>query len=152
MFVMSTGLPLFECVIDMEPASKSNSRRLVHFHGRSHVIKSAKALGFERYVRKNIRPISPLIQGDVAIVIQIFYRTRRPDLDESLILDTLQGVAYTNDRQVKRKLILWGLDPDRPRAHVWIYPVPEGDGAGGKGRGKGKRKGASGGGPVAGQR
>ena len=140
MFVMSTGLPLFECVIEMEPASKSNSRRLVHFHGRSHVIKSAKALGFERYVRKNITPITPLIQGDVGVVIQIFYKTRRPDLDESLILDTLQGVAYENDRQVKRKLILWGLDPERPRAHVWVYAAPQGLVPSGKGRGKGKRK------------
>lgn len=142
MFVMPDGKPLFECVIESEPASKANSRRLVHFRGRSHVIKSAKALGFEKFVKQHITPCVPLLQGDLSIIIQIFYQTRRPDLDESLILDTLQGVAYENDRQIKRKLIIWGLDPDRPRAHVWIYPVPEGDGSGSEGRGQGKRKGS----------
>ena len=140
MFVMPDGKPLFECVIESEPASKANSRRLVHVRGRSHVIKSAKALGFEKYVRQNIRPIDPLLQGDLAIVMKIFYQTRRPDLDESLILDVLQGIAYENDRQIKLKHIIWGLDPERPRAHVWIYPVPGGCEAGDQGRGKGKRK------------
>jgi Holliday junction resolvase RusA-like endonuclease len=131
MFVMPGGKPLFECVIESEPASKSNSRRLVYFAGRSRVIKSAKALGFERHIRQHIKPIDPLLQGDLLIVMQIFYQTRRPDLDESLILDALQGIAYTNDRQIKQKLIFWGLDKVRPRAHVRIYPVvPESGGAG----------------------
>lgn len=140
MFVMPDGNVLFECVIEAEPASKSNSRRLVHFHGRSHVIKSAKAIGFEKFVRQHIKPRATLLQGDLGIIVQIFYQTRRPDLDESLILDVLQGVAYENDRQIKRKLVIWGLDPDRPRAHVWIYAVPESDGASREGRGARKRK------------
>ena len=96
-----------------------------------------------RFVRKNIRPVDPLIQGDLFIVIQIFYQTRRPDLDESLILDALQGIAYENDRQIKGKLIIWGLDKQCPRAHVWVYPVPESSGTGSEGRdqGDGRRKG-----------
>lgn len=142
MFVMPDGNVLFECVIEAEPASKSNSRRLVHFHGRSHVIKSAKAIGFERFVKQTIKPRVPLLQGDLGIIVQIFYQTRRPDLDESLILDVLQGVAYENDRQIKRKFVIWGLDPKRPRAHIWIYAVPESDGTGGERRGARKRKGS----------
>lgn len=151
MFVMPEGNPSFECVIESEPASKSNSRRLVHFRGRSHVIKSAKALGFEKFVKGNITPIVPLLQGDLIIVIEIFYQTRRPDLDESLILDVLQGIAYENDRQIKRKHIIWGLDPSRPRAHVRIYPVPESGGTGDQGCDPGKRKGKGRSRKVAGQ-
>ena len=151
MFVIPGGNVLFECVIESEPASKSNSRRLVHFRGRSHVIKSAKALGFEKFVKQHVTPMDPLLQGDLGVIMQIFYQTRRPDLDESLILDTLQGVAYENDRQIKRKFILWGLDPERPRAHVWIYSVPEGDCAGNQGRRAGKRKGSGRSHKVAGQ-
>ena len=48
----------------------------------------------------------------------IYYASRRPDLDESLIMDLLQDVAYKNDRQVKAKIILHGLDKDNPRAEI----------------------------------
>jgi len=54
----------------------------------------------------------------------IYYASRRPDLDESLILDLLQGLVYLNDRQVKERHVFWGLDPDRPRAEMIIEQIP----------------------------
>jgi Holliday junction resolvase RusA-like endonuclease len=54
----------------------------------------------------------------------IHYASRRPDLDESLILDLLQGVAYVNDRQVKEKHIYWGLDKENPRAEIIVDVLP----------------------------
>jgi Holliday junction resolvase RusA-like endonuclease len=57
---------------------------------------------------------------DVKVTMMIFYASRRPDLDESLILDLLQDVAYVNDRQVKEKHIYWGLDEENPRAEIII--------------------------------
>lgn len=129
-------VPLFECVIEREPASKANSRRLVRFHGISRLIKSSKALSFAQFVKATVSPASPLLTGDLAIFIKIYYATRRPDLDESLILDVLQGVAYENDRQIKEKHIVWGLDKNNPRAIIKIYPLQACDPAGHKGRRK----------------
>ncbi len=59
-----------------------------------------------------------MLQGDLQAEIKIYYATRRPDLDESVILDCMQDKIYKNDRQVKRKVIEWGLDRENPRAEV----------------------------------
>jgi Holliday junction resolvase RusA-like endonuclease len=54
---------------------------------------------------------------------KIHYASRRPDLDESLLMDLLQGVAYHNDRQIKAKVITWGLDKLNPRVEVSVYGI-----------------------------
>ena len=54
----------------------------------------------------------------------IYYASRRPDLDESLILDLLQGLVYLNDRQVKERHVFWGLDKDKPRVEMIIEQIP----------------------------
>jgi len=111
---------LFEAIILGETASKANSRRLVRFGKRLASIKSDKARAYEKAFSEQAVPINPLIAGDVLLYCHIFYASRRPDLDESLIMDCLQGVAYTNDRQVKAKLILHGLDKVQPRTVIKI--------------------------------
>jgi Holliday junction resolvase RusA-like endonuclease len=60
------------------------------------------------------------MSGDVRVTMKIYYASRRPDLDESLILDLLQDVVYINDRQVKEKHIYWGLDKENPRTEMLI--------------------------------
>ena len=90
-----------------EPASKSNSRRLVTFGGKPRFIKSQKAL-------------DDLLTEDVSVTMTIYYATRRPDLDESVVLDAMQGFIYKNDRQVKEKHIYWGLDKEKPRIEIKI--------------------------------
>jgi Holliday junction resolvase RusA-like endonuclease len=54
------------------------------------------------------------------VTMKIYYHSRRPDLDESLILDLMQGIVYENDRQVKEKHITWGLDKEAPRAEICV--------------------------------
>lgn len=103
-----------------EPASKANSRRVVRIGSLSRVIKSHKALTYTEMFRKQAVPISPLMQGDIRMTIHIWYASRRPDLDESLILDLLQGVAYVNDRQVKERHAYWHLDKESPRAEILL--------------------------------
>jgi Holliday junction resolvase RusA-like endonuclease len=50
---------------------------------------------------------------------RIFYASRRPDLDESLIMDALQAaLVIGNDRQIKAKVVLWGLDRKNPRSEI----------------------------------
>ena len=116
------GITLF---IKGEPASKANSRRVVKFGSMSRLIKSQKALDYSEYFRQQITPITPLMSGDIKMHITIYYASRRPDLDESLILDLLQGLVYVNDRQVKERHTYWGLDPENPRTEIIIEQLPK---------------------------
>lgn len=83
-------------------------------------IKSSKALAYASAFKQQV-PRCELLGGDVIVELTIYYASRRPDLDESLILDLLQGVTYENDRQVKEKHIYWmGVDKDNPRCEIEI--------------------------------
>lgn len=109
-----------EFVIEGEPASKANSRRMVLRGKHPRFIKSQKALDYCKLFGKQCPQLDELFTEDVAVIIKIFYGSRRPDLDESVILDEMQGKIYLNDRQVKRKTIQWGLDRERPRSYIRI--------------------------------
>lgn len=90
----------------------------------SRLIKSHKALTYTELFNSQVDRQSALpLEGDVAMEIHIYYASRRPDLDESLILDLLQGVAYTNDRQVKQRHAYWHLDPQNPRALIRVWGI-----------------------------
>jgi Holliday junction resolvase RusA-like endonuclease len=103
-----------------EPASKANSRRVVRYNNLSRVIKSQKALAYSDQFRQQCVPLDPLMDGDLVMTIHIWYGSRRPDLDDSLILDLMQGVIYKNDRQVKERHLYWHLDKDNPRSYITI--------------------------------
>lgn len=109
-----------EFVVHGEPASKANSRRFVQIKGKPRFIKANKALNYEQAFRFQCPMLDPPITDDVRVDIKIFYATRRPDLDESLILDGMQDRIYKNDRQVKEKHIFWGLDKENPRAEIKV--------------------------------
>tara|TARA_R100001460_G_scaffold152_5_gene654 strand:- start:8171 stop:8566 length:396 start_codon:yes stop_codon:yes gene_type:complete len=109
--------------IEGEPASKSNSRKIVSFGKRMGVIKSEKARNYEKLFANQCPTLENLIETDVKVELIIHYASRRPDLDESVILDCMQGKIYVNDRQVKQKHIYWGLDRERPRTHVRVSPM-----------------------------
>tara|TARA_R100000544_G_scaffold35100_1_gene22259 strand:+ start:506 stop:913 length:408 start_codon:yes stop_codon:yes gene_type:complete len=106
-----------------EPASKANSRQLVTIRGRPAFIKSKKAREYVKIFNSQCPKLSELITDDVCVRIKIFYATRRPDLDESVILDCMQGNIYANDRQVKQKLISHGLDRENPRSEICVMPT-----------------------------
>jgi Holliday junction resolvase RusA-like endonuclease len=116
-----------ELIVYGEPASKANSRRLVRkrFGNRSRMIsiKSEKALAYEKAFASQCLRFDPLIEGDILLYCRIFYASRRPDLDESLIMDGLQGLIIKNDRQIKGKIIVHGLDREKPRTHVGIKKI-----------------------------
>lgn len=118
---MSTPKPV-EFVILGEPASKANSRRLVRHPstGRPMSIKSDKALQYVTAFQWQCPKLDPLLEGDLSATITIHYASRRPDLDESVILDAMQGLIYTNDRQVREKHVYWALDKESPRAEIRI--------------------------------
>jgi len=105
-----------------EPASKANQRRAVFFGNKPRFIKSQKALNYvDSFHQQAVaQKVSQCLDADVCITIHIWYASRRPDLDESLILDCLQGIAYVNDRQVKEKHIYWHLDKECPRCEIVV--------------------------------
>ena len=108
----------FEVVAKGELASKSNSRRIVRIGGRVRVVKSSKAVAIGKSFALQNPPRKTLLEGDVHLDIDIYYASRRPDLDESLLLDLLQGVLYKNDRQVRSRRVRWGIDKNNPRMEV----------------------------------
>ena len=108
-----------------EPASKSNSRKLVTIRGRPAFIKSKKARAYVKEFDAQCPVADEILECDVEARIKIYYASRRPDLDESVILDCLQGKLYKNDRQVKAKHIYWGLDRENPRAEIEIVPIEQ---------------------------
>ena len=106
-----------------EPASKANSRRLVTIKGRPAFIKSDKAIKYLKLFGEQCPNLDEEIEADVRVDMIIYYASRRPDLDESVILDAMQGKVYKNDRQVKEKHIWWGLDRENPRTVIRVQAV-----------------------------
>lgn len=105
-----------------EPASKANSRRLVMNRktGRPMFVKSQKALNYLSSLLRQIPLREPLMAGELAVTLHIYYASHRPDLDESLILDGLQDRIYENDRQVREKHVYHCIDKQNPRTEILI--------------------------------
>ena len=116
-----------------QPYSKANSRKLVYFGNRPAFIKSPEARAYENLFNAQCPKLQPIIpynknvKQDVIVYMNIFYASRRPDLDESLILDCMQGRIYENDRCVKEKHIFWGVDKSDPRAEICVIKMPPPD-------------------------
>lgn len=123
MTTMTNATKNDKIIILGEPASKSNSRRLVTIRGRPAFIKSKKAIEYVKSFDKQCPTLENLLEGDLEATITIHYATRRPDLDESVVLDCLQGKVYKNDRQVKIKHVFWALDKENPRTIIEVKPI-----------------------------
>jgi len=124
---MSNNQNVIEFEIIGEPASKANSRKLVTIKGRPAFIKSEKARKYVKSFQEQCPKLDTLVDVDVSVWIKIYYATRRPDLDESVILDAMQDLIYVNDRQVKEKHIFWGLDRENPRSEIKIQSLSKDD-------------------------
>lgn len=118
-------LPEVRLTIAGDCASKANSRRAVLIGGRPSFIKSDKARGWVASATRQFPGalVTPLWTFDIVVFMKMWYATRRPDLDESLCLDFLQGRIYENDRAVKEKHIFWGLDRENPRVEIVVRPL-----------------------------
>ena len=108
-----------------EPASKSNSRKIVRYGGVSRLIKSEKALTYSEVFLRQCPTLPVLMTHDIRMTLHIYYASRRPDLDETLILDLLQGRVYINDRQVKERHCYWHLDKENPRSEILIEEIED---------------------------
>ena len=83
---------------------------------RSRVQKAARKAGFD----------APLA-GDVSLSIDYFHRCPDRHIDcgnvEKALSDALQGIAYEDDKQVKRLCVERFPDPNRPRLEVTVAPI-----------------------------
>ena len=118
---------LIACTILGEPASKANSRRLVSMRGKPRFIKSKKALAYSEAFLLQCPVKKDLFSEDVFVAIKIYYASRRPDLDPSLILDLLQDRFYTNDRLVKGQYLEWGLSKNNPISLIVVTKLEDKD-------------------------
>lgn len=103
-----------------QPYSKSNSRRITFIKGKVRNIKSAKALAYVKQAQEQLPKLDPLLEGELSVTLHIYYASQRPDLDETLILDILQGYLYSNDRQVRERHTYHHIDRENPRAEIII--------------------------------
>lgn len=97
--------------ISGEAASKSNSRKRRMVGTRLMFVKSDKAMAFTRSAQLQLRKqygARPMLRGRLHVELEIFYATMRPDLDESIVLDAMQGIVYENDRQIVSRNCLRG--------------------------------------------
>lgn len=111
--------------IDGAPYSKANSRRLLTVRGpggkrRTKSIKSENALAFVDSFRLQCPRLSPMFEADVHVDLDIYYPDRRRDMDESLVLDAMQGLIYSNDRLVKSRRCRWNLSKTSPGIDVHV--------------------------------
>ena len=62
------------------------------------------------------------LEGDVIVRGVIYFPDRRGDLDNRLkvLLDALEGAAYTNDKQVVRIDVAKDYDKERPRVELEV--------------------------------
>jgi Holliday junction resolvase RusA-like endonuclease len=125
---MTTGRQApFRFWVDGAPFSKANQRQIVNIGGRPTSIKSAKALAYADVFRRQCPQLPDLFEGDVHVDLDIYYPDRRRDLDESLVLDLMQGLIYVNDRQVKSRRVRWGLRKEKPGIDIYIRPAESSD-------------------------
>lgn len=116
----------YDIVVMGEPASAKNQRRIVRVKGQPRIIKSKKALDYAKSFNEQLEPLDVLMEGDLALRLDVWYASRRPDLAAlDLVMDLLQDIVYANDRQVKVNCSFWNIDRENPRTRIRIKKLPE---------------------------
>lgn len=117
-----TGLVLTRISLTLygELASKANSRKLVTIGGKPRFIKSDKAREWEKIADMQIPADHRVgMTGPIRMTATIYYASRRPDLDPSLLMDVLEhSGVYANDRQIVEQHLTKKLDPLNPRVEL----------------------------------
>jgi Holliday junction resolvase RusA-like endonuclease len=121
-------------VIQGNLQSKANSRRAISIRSKttgrhqSRFIKSKAALDYQEdalwQLAPQLRGHKPF-SGDVGLRVTVYYRSKRNDLDISLLMDILEKAGIIlNDRLVREFYARKEWDKINPRLDVVIYEVP----------------------------
>lgn len=101
------------------PFPPSANRYWRNFRGR--MVKSAEARAYQLNAQLLVKR-DTLLTGALSITMHIYRPAKRGDLDNriKIILDALQGIAYTNDNQIVEIHASMGDDKLRPRVEVSV--------------------------------
>lgn len=82
--------------------------------------RTALQLGAKRAMRRR-----PLLTGHVEVRVWFVYPDNRSDIDGAIkgTLDAMNGIVWTDDRQVIRLEVEKRKDPDAPRVEIEIVEV-----------------------------
>jgi Holliday junction resolvase RusA-like endonuclease len=93
---------------------------------RGHIVVSPEGKRYKQGVklRALTEQVFPTTEP-VAITVTVFRKAARGDADNFLkcLLDSLQGVAYVNDSQIRELHVFLQEDPSDPRVIVWVDPL-----------------------------
>ena len=110
-----------------QPRSKANSRvqRKSPRTGKMFSGKNQKCLDYVESVKVQALVVRParLLEGPLSFRGTLYYPNNQSDLDPSLLIDCLQGIVFTNDRQVKHWDVRHGIDKANPRAEIEIVEI-----------------------------
>lgn len=136
-----------------EPVSLKNNKQLGSVKESSkgnryrEIVNSREVINYQKFFLPQIPwQAQAMLDVPVRVLIKIWYRTQRPDLDEAIILDLMQAQytrhpktqeklvvrrgVYTNDRLVRERHVYHGIDKQHPRVEIIVMPIerlPESD-------------------------
>lgn len=92
--------------------------------GYAYTTKEAKQYKQGAKLRALTQGMRPIQEGEVALLITVFRPRKTGDLDNHLkvLLDSLNGVAYKDDKQVAEIFISRFEDKENPRVEVRVMP------------------------------
>ena len=107
--------------------SKSNSYKVIRLGNRCGLGKQKKLYDYEKSFLSQMQQYNyKLIEGNFKFIIDVFYDSRRPDLDNSLkvVLDCLQKAkVIKNDNKAMEILARKHLDKINPRIEFSIVEL-----------------------------
>ena len=68
---------VYDVVVDGEPASAKNQRRIVQVKGKPRLIKSKKALDYTKEFYAQAPVLNPLLDCDMCLLVDVWYASRR---------------------------------------------------------------------------
>ena len=101
------------------PYPVSTNRLWRNYHGRMVKSQEAKQYAADAGMLARVAGVD-MLDGDVTMELRLFRPAKRMDIDNHLkvILDSMQGILYKNDRQVNELHVYLADDKENPRVEV----------------------------------
>jgi hypothetical protein len=117
---------LWSATIRGEPTPQARLHDIVLADGMARLIKSRPARIWQNLALPqllNRRPLRPLAH-DLALDCRFWSSSRRPAIDEGLVIETLERAAIiAHGRQICEKHVFAAVDCDDPRIAVSLAPI-----------------------------
>jgi len=122
-------VPLLSATIEGEPTPQARLHDIVLADGMARLIKSRPARIWQNLALPqllNRRPLRPFAR-DLALDCRFWSSSRRPAIDEGLVIETLERAAIiAHGRQIREKHVFAAVDCDNPRITVSLAAIGDG--------------------------